>query len=194
MKCICSEVRSIAIDGRLSHLRMENFTNVLSASWSLEKKSITHSVIHQTAEIPIDGSWFTSEIVKCMGVLENAIFVVRGAICDNYTGNFVTYKLLLKESGRAPNNLVNVWNGKNVYLFHNSVYLWKNIRNNLLNIKQLLFPSFSCDFLPESVEVSGGSVSWKLLHEIHVVDRRVQAYLRAALKLTAQLLHPGNCK
>ena len=37
-------------------------------------------------------------------------------------------------------------------------------------------------------------MSWKVLHDIHDRDRRVQANLRAAPKLTNQVLHPGNCK
>ena len=157
-------------------------------------KSNTPYVIHSAPEIRIDGSWIKSELLKCMEVLENSGFVIRGVVCDNHASNVAAYKFLLKEDEKEPNDLAIVRNGKKVYLFHDSVHLMKNIRNNLLNNKRLIFPPFSCNLLSKKIEVSGGEMSWKLLHDIHDEDRRVQANLRAAPKLTAQVLHPGNCK
>ena len=42
--------------------------------------------------------------------------------------------------------------------------------------------------------VEGGEVSWNLPHQVYEKDKECQANLRAAPKLTAEVLHPGNCK
>ena len=85
-------------------------------------------------------------------------------------------------------------NNEPIYLFFDTVHLMKNIRNNLLARKRFLFPSFHSDALQNSISVDGGEISWKVLHQVHDKDAECQANLRAAPKLTAEVLHPGNCK
>ena len=46
-----------------------------------------------------------------------------------------------------------------VYLFYDSVHLLKNIRNNLLNAKRFLFPSFLFQGLSEDIKFNGGEIS-----------------------------------
>ena len=82
-----------------------------------------------------------------------------------------------------------------IYLFHDAVHLVKNIRNNLLNQKRLIFPPFTkYDMNDLKVEFKGGEITWALLHKVREMDMKCQANLRAATKLQAKVLHPGNCK
>ena len=52
----------------------------------------------------------------------------------------------------------------------------------------LIFLPYSCDLPSENIKVSGAELSWKRLDDIHDVNRRSQAYLRAAPKLNAHVL------
>ena len=70
----------------------------------------------------------------------------------------------------------------------------KNIRNNLLNRKRFLFPTFNFTGFYDPISVSGGEISWRLLHEVYEKDQKLEANLRAAPELSAKVLHPGNCK
>ena len=81
-----------------------------------------------------------------------------------------------------------------IYLFFDSVHLIKNIRNNLLNHKQFLFPAFSSTALFDNVCVTGGEISWALFHKANEQVSLIQANMRAAPALTSKVLHPGNCK
>ena len=83
---------------------------------------------------------------------------------------------------------------KRIYLFYDTVHLVKNLRNNLLARKQLLFPPFICDDMEQKLKIAGGGISWSLLHRVHEKDRENSVNLRAAPKLSTTVLHPGNCK
>ena len=80
-------------------------------------------------------------------------------------------------------------------LMYDAVTLIKNIRNNLLHHERLMFPPFSSNSLGgKPVEVKGGEIPWSLLHKVREKDMDCQANLRAAPKLQANAVHPGNCK
>ena len=66
--------------------------------------------------------------------------------------------------------------------------------NNLLNNKRFLFPSFKFDNFFDKINVTGGEILWKLLHEVLKKDEKLGANLREAPKLTLKVLHHGNCK
>ena len=85
-------------------------------------------------------------------------------------------------------------NNQKTYLFFDSVHLVKNIRNNLLNRKRFLFPTFNFTGFYDPISVSGGEISWRLLHEVYKKDQKLEANLRAAPELSAKVLHTGNCK
>ena len=70
----------------------------------------------------------------------------------------------------------------------------KNIRNNLLNYKRFIFPSFKFDSFRDPINVPGGEIKWKFFHDVHKKDTLLEANLRKAPKLTTKVLHPGNCK
>ena len=121
-------------------------------------------------------------------------FSVRGVVCDDHSTNVLAYKQLLNEFGQSPDDLFIILNGEKIYLFFDTVHLIKNVRNNLLNRKRFLFPEFHFDGFGDDVNVNGGEISWRLFHEIHEKDAKLQAHLKAAQKLTSTVLHPGNCK
>ena len=73
-----------------------------------------------------------------------------------------------------------------------SVHLNKNVRNNLLNAKRLIFPSSNFNGLLDEVNVTEGNISWVLLHKVHARDEELHANLRKAPKLTVNTLHPGD--
>ena len=78
------------------------------------------------------------------------------------------------------------------YLFFDIIHLLKNIRNNLLNQKKFLFPSFQFDLFHEAIHVPEGYISWRIFHEVHERNENLQAHLRKAPKITYQVTHPGN--
>ena len=76
-----------------------------------------------------------------------------------------------------------------VYLFYEIFHLIKNVRNNLLSKKRLVFLQFS--FLEfNDVIVNPGEMSWKLLHDVHEKDQKLDANLRKTPKLTSKVLLP----
>lgn len=157
-------------------------------------KNVPH-VLHMAPENRIDASWLMEEILRCIQCLQSTGFNVRACVCDNHPSNVSAYRKLLSEYSKDNNNLCIHINDKRTYLFHDSVHIIKNIRNNLLGRKRLIFPPFSSDALKElSFDIKGGEVTWALLHNVYEKDKQCQANLRAAPKITASVLHPGNCK
>ena len=151
-------------------------------------------VIKSLPETKISGELLQGEIINCIRSLQGINFKMREVVSDNHSSNVAAFRGLLEQYGR-DNDPLKVWiNDQPTYLFYDTVHLMKNIRNNLLNQKRLLFPPFICSDMNEEVKIAGGEVSWSLLHIVHENDKKNQANLRAAPKLTAQVLHPGNCK
>ena len=77
-----------------------------------------------------------------------------------------------------------------INLFYDAVNLMKNIRNNLLNTKRFIFPSFKSS----SINIPSSEITWKLIHDVYDRDKNLQAHLRKAHKSTFKALHPGNNK
>ena len=74
----------------------------------------------------------------------------------------------LAAHGEDPRGLSFTMNGGKVYLFHDSVHLIKNIRNNLLNRERLIFAPFEFNF---DISFPADEVSWKLFHHLHDKDK-----------------------
>ena len=64
-----------------------------------------------------------------------------------------------------------------------SVHLIKNVRNNLLNHERFIFPPFEYDGFTNCINVTGGEISWDLLHKVNDKDIELSANLRKAPKL-----------
>jgi len=157
-------------------------------------KSNTPYVVKTCPEREINGDWLKEELLQCLIALQENGFNVRGVVCDNHASNVSAYNKLLQTCDSNPDDLFIMLNHKKVYLFFDSVHIVKNIRNNLLQRKRFLFPDFYSAQLYDEVKVSAGEIRWRLLHEIHEKDQSLQANMKAAPKLTANVLHPGNCK
>ena len=158
------------------------------------KRNVSY-VLHMVPETAISGELLQTEILKCIKILQDIGFNVRGICCDNHSSNVAAYKGLSKMLDSDYDNDLKIWiNEMPIYLFYDSVHLIKNVRNNLLSRKKLLFPPFTSEELETHVKVAGGEISWSLLHRVHEEDSKCQANLRAAPKLTKEVLHPAKVK
>ena len=92
---------------------------------------------------------------------------------------------MLASHGECSESLSCTMDGGKVYLLHDSVHLMKNIRNNLLNRRRLIFPPF--EFLDFDISFPGGEISWKLLHDLHDKDKSKSSNLKKAPKITSQV-------
>lgn len=157
-------------------------------------KSNIPYIIKTVPEKEIRGEWLKDEIIHSLTILQEKAFNVRGIICDNHASNVSAYKKLLNTYGNSDEDLAIEFNHQKIYLFFDVVHLLKNIRNNLLNRKRFLFPPFWFDKFSDPINVPGGEISWKLFHDVFEKDLNLQANLKAAPKLSAKVLHPGNSK
>ena len=74
-----------------------------------------------------------------------------------------------------------VWTQKELSL------LWyyppcKNIRNNLLNHKQFIFPSFKLDGIKDPVNVPGREIKWKYFHDVHDKNVLLETHMKKSSK------------
>ena len=151
-------------------------------------------VIKSAPETEINSDWLKNQIINCIEVLQNEDFNIRGIVCDNHASNVSAYKKLLSMYASSETDLSISFNDMKIFLFFDTVHLMKNLRNNLLNRKRFIFPDFSSNALFDAVNVDGGEIAWGLFHKIYEKDQQLQANMRAAVKLTATVLHPGNAK
>ena len=151
------------------------------------KKFISY-VIKSSPETKINAGWLKEELIHCLGTLSKSGFNVRAIVCDNHPSNVSSFKNLLQHFNQDPDELFIWYELRKIYLFYDAVHLMKNIRNNLINYKRLLFPSFKFDGFKDPINVPGGEIKWKLFHDIHKKDGLLDANLRKAPKLTMKVL------
>ena len=63
----------------------------------------------------------------------------------------------------------------------------KNVRNNLLNRKRFLFPSFRFTGFYDDITVPGGDISWRLLHQVREKDEELEGNLKAAPAISSKV-------
>ena len=160
------------------------------------KKSIPY-IIKASPDVTINGSWLSTEICSCISSLSKAGFNVRGVVTDNHSSNVNAFSILQKAYSSStcefyinyPDNI------SKIYLFYDNVHLLKNIRNNLLNSRKFVFPSFSHSINDECIiNVPAGYIPWSDLHNIYDKDEKFDGNLRKAPKLGYKSLHPGDNK
>lgn len=93
-----------------------------------------------------------------------------------------------------PNAIIHPTQPSRIYLFYDSVHLLKNIRNNLLNARRFIFPSFHFEGFFDPINVPGGEITWKLFHDVFEFDMGLPGQLKKAPKLSNETLHPGDNK
>ena len=77
--------------------------------------------------------------------------------------------------------------GKRTYIFFDTVYLIKNIRNNLLNAKKFVFPEFCYNQSNIQLHCPQCYIGWADLYNTYDKNKELKGNLRKAL-------HPGNDK
>ena len=87
-------------------------------------------------------------------------FNIRAIVCDNYPSNLPSFKNLLQHFNQDLDELFIWYKLKKIYLFYDAVHLVKNIRNNLLNYKWFIFPSFKFHGFKDPIKVLGGEIKW----------------------------------
>ena len=142
----------------------------------------------------INSELLKDKLLNCSELLTIFGFNVRVVICDNHAANVSTLTKLIFQFGEDNESLFINLQSQKFYLFYDSVHLIKNVRNNLLSKKWLVFPQFSFFEFNDDVIVNPGEISWKLLHDVHEKDQKLDANLRKAPKLTNKVLHPGKYK
>ena len=152
------------------------------------KESVPY-VIKSIPEIKINGGWLKEQILDCLNTLKSCGFNVRGIVCDNHSSNVSAYKMLPEGCNQDPNNLFMLYESQKIYLFFDTVHLIKSIRNNFLNYRRFLFPSFSFN---DPINFQGGELSWKTFHEVSEKDALLEAHLKKAPKINSKVLHPGK--
>ena len=63
-----------------------------------------------------------------------------------------------------------------------------------MKCKWFIFLQFEFSGFKDPINVPGGEIAWKSFHDVFERDASLHANLREAPKLTAKVLHPGNCK
>ena len=142
----------------------------------------------------INSELLKDELLNCLELLITGGFNVRAVISDNHAANVSAFTKLILQFGEDNESLFINFQSQKVYLFYDTVHLIKNVRNNLLSKKRLVFPQFSFFEFNDDVIVNPGEISWKLLHDVHEKDQKLDANLRKAPKLADKALHLGKYK
>ena len=140
----------------------------------------------------INSELLKDELLNCLELLITGGFNVRAVICDNHAANVSAFTKLILQFGEDNESLFINFQSQKVYLFYDTVHPIKNVRNNLLSKKRLVFPQFSFFEFNDDVIVNPGEISWKLLYDVHEKDQKLDANLRKAPKLADKELHLGN--
>ena len=158
-----------------------------------ERKSVPF-LVKAVPESKTEGKWLSGQIIETIQSLHEIGFHVRAVVSDNHPSNVSAFNELFSKyrSELHENAILNhSTSDRRPYLFHDSVYLLKNVRNNLLNFRRFIFPEFHFSAF---ISLPAGKISWKLLHSVFDEDGKLHANLRKANKLTYKVLHPGDNK
>ena len=160
------------------------------------KKSIPF-IVKAVPEIKIEGKWLGEHIDSVLSSVHQCGFQVRAVVADHHSTNVSAFRHLSDTYGieGKPNTITHPSReNSKIYLFYDAVHLVKNIRNNLLNARRFIFPPFKFDQFYDNINVPGGEIRWKLLHDVYDCDQELPANLRKAPKLSYRTLHPGDNK
>ena len=96
-------------------------------------------------EISVRSEWLVSEMSDSIQQLSLQGFNVRAVVTDNHASNVSAFRSLKSMHHSNDVHFIEHPQGKTkIYLFFDNVHLVKNIWNNLLNARKLVFPP--CDF------------------------------------------------
>ena len=80
-------------------------------------------------------------------------------VFDNYSCIVVVFNNLTTKYGRDTGCLRVWFNDQSIYLFYDCVHLVKNLKNNLLTRKQLLFLRFIWYDMEHKLKIAGEGIS-----------------------------------
>ena len=118
-------------------------------------------VIKSSPETKMNDDWLKKELIGYLGILSKSGFIVRALVCGNHPSNVSTLKNTLQRFKQDPDKFFIWYELRKMYLFYDAVHLVKNIRNNLLDYKRFIFPSFKFDGFKNPVNVAGGEMKRK---------------------------------
>ena len=151
------------------------------------KESIPY-VVKALPETTINGAWLSDQIDECIDILADCGFNVRAVVTDNHSANVNAFSNLQTKYGASCYYIEHEKNNnRRTYLFYDNVHLLKNIRNNLLNVKKYVFPTFESKIGEETFSCPAGYISWSDLHRVYDKDKELQGNLRKARKLPYKL-------
>ena len=102
-------------------------------------KNSTPCVVKACPEV----SMVRQEIEESISSLTSAGFKVRAVVADNHASNVSTFTKLWNSYGTESDNNFHInFNGNKSYLMYEPVQLVKNVRNNLVSAKRIIFPQF----------------------------------------------------
>ena len=102
----------------------------------------------------INSELLKDELLNCLELLITGGFNVRAVICDNHAANVSAFTKLILQFGEDNESLFINFQSQKVYLFYNTIHLIKNVRNNLLSTKRLVFPQFNFSEFNDDVIVN----------------------------------------
>ena len=123
-------------------------------------------VVKAVPESKIQGKWLSGQIIETIQSLHEIGFHMRAVISDNHPSNVSAFNELFSKYGSKSHEnaiLHHSTSDRRTYLFYDSVHLLKNVRNNLLNSRQFIFPEFH---FSDFISLPAGKISWKLLHSV----------------------------
>ena len=132
-------------------------------------------------------------MLGCISSLSSIGFSVHIIVTDNHTSNVSAFNILRKMHN--SDNPLYFKHQQNTNKTFDNVHIVKNIKNNLLNAKKFVFPTFSFK-IGELVSIvsQNGYISWDDLKAIYESDAKLADNLRKAPKLTFKALYPYNNK
>ena len=142
------------------------------------KNSIPY-VIKSYLETKINADWLKEELIDRLGTIFKSGFNVKTIVCDNHP-------LILSSSKNMPQHFnqdraeLFIWYElRKIYLFYDAFHLMNNIRNNLLNCKRFIFPSFKFDAFKDPINVPGGEIKWKFFYDVHEKETQQLMVIRS---------------
>ena len=144
-------------------------------------------------ETTISGAWLSDQIDECIEILADCGFNVRAVVTDNHSANVNAFSNLQTKYGASCYYIEHEKNNnRRTYLFYDNVHLLKNIRNNLLNVKKYVFPTFESKIGEETFSCPAGYISWSDLRRVYDKDKDLQGNLRKGNCHQRTLIFPRN--
>ena len=86
-------------------------------------------------------------------------FNVKAVTTDIHSTNVLSFKTLRSKYGEKDNKLSFNFMGHTIYNLYDSAHLIINVRNNLVNSKRFVFPSFLSNEFEDNIHVDAGEIS-----------------------------------